>query len=95
MIEIKNAFSGMSYESPINIFESTIYDDIAKKVTKDFDNAVYKAVMDVGIIVDKEELIRALNYDRGQYEKGYRNGWDAAMEKIREEREQDNVFNRE
>ena len=33
---------------------------------------IYKAVMNVGVNVDKEELIKALQYDRGQYQKGYK-----------------------
>ena len=36
-----------------------------------FENAVFKAVRKVGINVDKEELLKALIYDRGQYDKGY------------------------
>lgn len=33
---------------------------------------IYKAVMDVGVNVDKEELLKALQYDREQYQKGYK-----------------------
>jgi hypothetical protein len=32
---------------------------------------VCKAVQNVGINVDKEELLKALQYDKDQYEKGY------------------------
>lgn len=53
----------MSYKSPIEVvvgqFESNI------------ENEIYSAVQKVGIYVDKEELIRALKYDRDQYWKGY------------------------
>ena len=38
------------------------------------EDEVMSAVQRVGISVDKEELIRALKYDRGQYEKGYADG---------------------
>ena len=51
------------YKSPVEI----IYGQMRTSV----ENDVVKAVMDVGINVDKDELIRALQYDRGQYEKGY------------------------
>lgn len=51
------------YESPIEI----IYENVQTQ----FEDAVLKAVQKVGINVDKDELIKALNYDRGQYEKGY------------------------
>ena len=40
----------------------------------EFENEVYKLIMSVGVSVDKEELIRALNYDRDQYNAGYKDG---------------------
>ena len=39
-----------------------------------------EAVQRVGVTVDKEELIKALRYDRRQYENGYRD----ALIKIRD-----------
>ena len=51
------------YESPINI--------IYKNVEESFENGIIKAVQKADIIVDKEELIKALQYDRDQYRKGY------------------------
>lgn len=33
-----------------------------------------QAIQKVGIKVDKDELVKALAYDRGQYEKGYADG---------------------
>ena len=56
----------MSYESPINI----IYDQMRMQM----DDNICRAVQNVGINVDKAELLRALAYDRGQYEKGYADG---------------------
>ena len=38
---------------------------------------VVKAVQSYGIVVDKKELLRALGYDRGQYDKGYEDGLNA------------------
>lgn len=54
---------GGRWESPIYIFT----DDIHFKI----EDEVVKAVQKVGIQVEKEELIKALKYDREQYEKGY------------------------
>ena len=54
------------YEPPIEI----IYKDMQTKV----ENNVFAAVQEYGIAVDKEELIKALQYDRDQYERGYRDG---------------------
>lgn len=38
------------------------------------ENYIYQCVADIGVNIDKEELIRALQYDREQYEQGYRDG---------------------
>lgn len=60
------------WESPINaIYEAQ---------QNAFDGAILSAVMKVGIDVNKEELIKALAYDRQQYEKGYA---DAKAEIVR------------
>lgn len=54
------------YESPITIAK--------RQVQTQLEEGVMKAVLDCGIIVDKEELIKALKYDRDQYQKGYEDG---------------------
>lgn len=54
------------YESPIEV----VYKDLHTKV----ENDMFTAIQEYGISVDKEELIKALQYDRGQYEKGYHDG---------------------
>ena len=51
------------YESPIEIIQG--------EVTTKFENDIYSAVQEYGIVVDKDELIKALQYDRNQYAKGY------------------------
>lgn len=43
---------------------------------------ILRAVQKYGINVDKEELIRALQYDRNQYEKGYADGKADAMAEL-------------
>lgn len=59
----------MSYESPI----TAIYEQIATQINQDFEDRIMAEVkMKVDVNVNKEELIKALNYDRGQYEKGFR-----------------------
>ena len=55
------------YKSPIELLVAEIQYQIAKQQ----DEEIYKAVLNYVPNVDKEELIRALKYDRGQYEKGY------------------------
>lgn len=42
---------------------------------KELEAAVMRAVESVDIHVDREELLKALQYDRGQYQKGYDAGF--------------------
>ena len=51
------------YKAPIELISSPSKFDI--------DGEIYKAVVQCGVSVDKDELIRALQYDRDQYYKGY------------------------
>ena len=60
------------YKSPIEILTSNAYNTISKNV----DDAIMQAILDVSIKVDKEELIRALQYDRAQYKVGYNAGYE-------------------
>ena len=54
------------WKSPID----TVYHDVEYQ----FEDHIFKAIQKVDITVDRDELIKALNYDRGQYEKGYEDG---------------------
>ena len=62
------------YKSPIDI----IYGQMETQIEGD----ILRAVQRYGINVDKDELIRALQYDRDQYEKGYSNGKRDAMDEL-------------
>ena len=53
----------MKYQSPIEIIQGELETKI--------ENDIMTAVQHYGIRVDKEELIKALQYDRHQYEQGY------------------------
>ena len=64
----------MCYESPISV--ERVAHDIACEVGPRTDDVIIESLYDIGINVDKEELNKALNYDRRQYERG----WDAAAE---------------
>jgi len=55
------------YLSPIQ----EIFKEIDQRITEERENLIYSAVQEVGIQVDKDELLRALSYDRNQYVKGY------------------------
>lgn len=54
------------YESPIHVY----YTDVKHQLEGEILTAIHR----VGISVDKDELLRALSYDRGQYNKGYADG---------------------
>lgn len=70
------------YRSPIEILCADIWDQIQTQIDKQQGEDIYKAVVRYGINVDKEELIRALKYDRNQYEKGYMDGRADARKEI-------------
>lgn len=85
------------YQSPIKINTDTTWPDgIVKKAAMDVgqqtDEIIMKAVVKVGVEVDKEELIRALRFDRCQYQKGYSDGWAAADQSIVRCRECTNYY---
>ena len=63
-----------NYIPPI---EMTVADQIVEKIQKQQDEQVINAVVKCGINVDKEELIKALAYDRSQYDKGFSDGYNA------------------
>ena len=56
------------WESPVEL----IYEEIKKK-TDDF--ILAQCGLALGVKVDKDELIKAMNYDREQYKKGFANGY--------------------
>lgn len=76
-----------NYESPITKIEQEITSQIVKTEEKELTYEIKKAV---GYSVEKEELIKALQYDRQQYEKGYQDGlnankWISVKERLPEE----------
>ena len=61
------------YESPIEL----IFNSEITKLEKQEEELILSACMSVDVNVNKEELIKALQYDRGQYEKGFADGRNA------------------
>ena len=64
------------YESPLKIIREEL-ENIGRKQAAELDKQTLEAVLRVGIQVDKEELIKALAYDRNQYTKGFNDGFEA------------------
>ena len=55
------------YQSPIEVFKNELKTEL--------DNETVRAVQRYYIQVNKDELIKALQYDRDQYEAGRRDGY--------------------
>ena len=70
------------YEAPIEIVKCV--ENTIKKENEFIENDVYSRILKVGVNVDKEELIKALQYDRGQYTKGYEDGFKNGITKFAE-----------
>lgn len=69
------------YESPID----KIYGDIESKIVQHEEGQIMYAVEQaIGYAVDKEELVKALTYDRKQYERGFEDGKQYVLSKIGE-----------
>lgn len=63
------------YESPINMVYDAAYGNIIKQYQDEVENKiVYEITERYAIDVNKDELIKALNYDRDQYNRGYTDG---------------------
>lgn len=62
------------WESPIKMETKRISSEIAKKT----DETIWNAVLETNVKVDKEELIKALKYDRESYSNGYIAGYEDA-----------------
>lgn len=66
------------YRSPFEL----VMKDMGAKAAECLDELVFKAACDVGVRVDKAELLLALQYDRDQYDKGFADGRAAAMDEL-------------
>jgi flagellar biosynthesis regulator FlbT len=66
------------YKSPIEVF----FNDVRTRMIEEQDNKILKAVTDMGINVNKDELYKALQYDRDQYDKGFRDGKRFVLNKM-------------
>lgn len=58
------------YESPIRLLVQQLETSIREQQEKQ----IFEAVQKCGVDVDREELIKALAYDRAQYAQGYSDG---------------------
>jgi hypothetical protein len=63
------------YESPIKL--------IQQQMNTEIESEVFNAIIKVGVDVNKEELLKALQYDREQYQKGYNDGVKDFAERVK------------
>lgn len=61
----------MMYQSPIELFNT---DPMVETLKNETDALIVRAVAHADVKVDRDELIKALQYDREQYEKGFSDG---------------------
>lgn len=64
------------YEAPIKLIMGQLRDQV--------DGEIFKAIQDINVQVDKDELTKALQYDRGQYDEGYADGYKEAIREFAE-----------
>lgn len=62
------------YESPVTV----CYEDMLTHIRDSADGQIM-AEIKMHVDVDRDELIKAMNYDRNQYATGYRNGYADAQ----------------
>lgn len=70
------------YESPVKLsdwkIEVSPFDqeikNAAVSIDEQFDRYILSGIAKAGITVDREELLKAMQYDRDQYNKGYKDG---------------------
>lgn len=76
----------IGYECPIKV------DLFAKSIIEQRENAIMEKVTEVmDVEVNKDELARALIYDRNQYYEGYRNGFLARFKRELDVKESEDV----
>lgn len=68
----------MSYESPIELLVT----DIQHQIVQQQDEQIYQAVMSFIPNINREELLKALAYDRDQYNRGYDDGRQDAQDEL-------------
>lgn len=86
------------YESPIMIYQSPV-EEIIQKLISEENRKQEELILDkcykIGVDVNKEELLKALTYDRQQYQKGYADGINEVILQLEAEIESSDKYIRE
>lgn len=76
VLKMDKGFKGGKIPVDFCDYVSPIAVEIARKQEEDLKKALYTVLETYNITVDKDELVKALQYDRNQYEKGYKAGYE-------------------
>ena len=71
-----------AWKSPINMITSDLMSEIHRVIEDEQEKFLFEACRNVGFDIDKEELAKALNYDRDSYKKGYETGYQKAKSEL-------------
>ena len=83
MSELTTGGINFGYESPVNIIMGQVEQEI-KQIQNETENTIMSEIrQQLGVYVDKEELVKALQYDRNQYDKGYSDGRASMAEELK------------
>lgn len=69
------------YESPVHL----ILQDVESQIDQEIERTIINVVRKFDVSVDEGEIIKALRYDRDQYAKGYKDGINDTLDKLRKE----------
>ena len=64
------------YEPPIKMIIKKVSKEIANECNDAHEKNLMEALKQAEFVVDKEEVFKALNYDRDQYDKGFEDGFE-------------------
>ena len=76
------------YKSPIEVCVTEMQHKFEERIEGD----IIKTIHNYGISVDKDELIKALDYDRQQYEEGFTDGKTESLGIIEKQKEEINLM---
>lgn len=83
VLRMDKEFKGGRIPADFSGYVSPIAVEITRKQEEDLEKAIYTVLETYNITVDKDELLKALSYDRNQYETGYKAGYKAAKDEQR------------
>ena len=72
------------YESPLEVMVKQVANQAARQLDDAIEGELQLALEEIAVNVNREELLRALQYDRDQYAKGYEDGKKELAARLKE-----------